>query len=331
MQELQEKSVLLLAPKFFGYELEIKMELEKYNANVIYFDERPKNDFITKVLLRLDLKSLIQKKINAYYNNIINETKDKKLDFLFLVNTETIDVSQIHTIKELHPNIKVYTYMWDSVKNKKKSMQYIEESDKFFTFDPNDIKLSKKIKFLPLFYIRDYEKLANRNSIEYDISFVGTIHSDRYQIVKSMQTKGLNVFYYFFSPSKVLFKLQRLIYKNFKEIEPRDVSFESLKKEQLLDVISKSKAVIDIEHPEQLGLTMRTMEMIGAKKKLITTNYNIKEYDFYNPGNICVINRKNPVVPAEFFASKYKELPNEIYEKYSLRNWLKAIFKNIKI
>jgi len=62
-----------------------------------------------------------------------------------------------------------------------------------------------------------------------------------------------------------------------------------------LEVISKSKAVIDIEHPDQKGLTMRTMEMLGT------------------PENICIIDRKNPEVPQDFFENEYKVLPVEIY------------------
>ena len=327
MNELRGKTVLLLAPKFFGYELEIKKELENFGAEVIYFDERPKNDFLTKVFLRLNIKSLIQKKIDVYYQNIISETKQKEIGYLFLVNAETVDVNKINLIKRYHPSIKVYTYMWDSVKNKKKSMQYLGVSDKFFTFDPNDTNINSKIQFLPLFYIRDYENLAAKDTNEFDISFVGTIHSDRYQVVKSIETKGLKVFYYFYSPSKILFKLQQLMHKNFKEIDPKDIYFVSFKKEQLLEAIAKSKAIIDIEHPDQKGLTMRTMEMIGAKKKLITTNSNIKEYDFYTPQNICIIDRKNPQVEKSFFESDYEELPNNIYVKYSLRSWIKEIFK----
>lgn len=326
VNELSGKNILLLAPKYFGYDVEIKNELENFGTNVFLYDERPKNNFVTKVLLRLNLKLLIQKKINAYYDNIIDETKEKKLDYLFLVNAETIDASRIDIIKKLHSNIKIYTYMWDSVKNKKKSMQYIEVSDKFFTFDPNDIKSNENIKFLPLFFIQDYEKLVNNNVIKYDIAFVGTIHSDRYQVIQTMQTNGLKVFYYFFSPSKILFKLQRILYKNFKQITPNHISFQFLRKEELLSILSQSKAVIDIEHPDQKGLTMRTIEMLGAKKKLITTNQHIREYDFYTPENICIIDRKNPIVSNSFFESEYKELSQEVYEKYALRNWLKEIF-----
>jgi hypothetical protein len=297
MQELKGKNILFLAPKFFGYELEIKKELENLGFKVNYYDERPKNDFFTKIFIRLNIKYLIQKKIDLYYQNIIESIKNKRIDYLFLVNPETIDLDKIEQIKKQHPEIKVYVYMWDSVKNKKKSMQYLEVSDKFFTFDPNDIILNNKIKFLPLFYISDYENIAMSKNFEYDISFVGTIHSHRYQVIKSIQTKGLKVFYYFYSPSKILFKMQRLLYKNFREINSKDISYKSLKKEEILKIIAKSKSVIDIEHPNQKGLTMRTLEMLGAKKKLITTNLNIKEYDFYTPENICVIDRKNPIIP----------------------------------
>ena len=87
---LSGKTVLLLAPKFFGYELEIKKELENLGAKVIYFDERPKNDFFTKVFIRLNLKSFISKRIDDYYKNIIQEIKDERDE-----NSENNDTSGI--------------------------------------------------------------------------------------------------------------------------------------------------------------------------------------------------------------------------------------------
>ena len=56
MLELKDKKILLFIPNFFGYELDIKNELESLGAKVFYFDARPKNDFITKVFIRLNLK-----------------------------------------------------------------------------------------------------------------------------------------------------------------------------------------------------------------------------------------------------------------------------------
>ena len=86
--------------------------------------------------------------------------------------------------------------------------------DKYFSFDSNDIKIDKKIQFLPLFYIKDYENISKiREDILYDICFIGTVHSDRYKIIKKIeeQAKELNLktYFYFYSPSKILFFFQK--------------------------------------------------------------------------------------------------------------------------
>ncbi|NDK08611.1 hypothetical protein EOM39_05220 [Candidatus Gracilibacteria bacterium] len=317
----------MLSPNFFGYENEIKKDIENKGATVLWYDERPKNDFFTKVFIRLNLKVLIKKKIYEYYNNIIEQTKNTKLDYLFLVAPETINEELITKIKSLHPNLEIYIYMWDSVKNKKNGFALLSIADKFFTFDPSDIKINQKIQFLPLFYIDDYKNLSiNTTNKKYDISFVGTVHSDRYPIVKRLE-EDFKVFHYFYSPSKLLFKLQRLLKSSFKNIDPSDIHFESFNKDDLLKLINESKAVIDIEHPDQKGLTMRTIEMLGARKKFITTNSNIREYDFFNEANILVIDRKNPVIAKSFLELPYVDLDNSIYEKYSLSNWTKHIFQ----
>ena len=111
-----------------------------------------------------------------------------------------------------------------------------------------------------------------------------------------------------------------------REAKYRDFRFESLKKEYLLRLIAESKAVIDSHHPSQSGLTIRTLETLGAKRKLITTNVNVKQYDFYRESNILVVDRSNPVVTSDFLASEYEEIPLEVYKKYSLDGWLYKIF-----
>lgn len=332
MDTLKNKNILFLAPNFFGYEFEIKKTLESLGANVFYFDERPKNDFLTKVLIRLNIKKLIQEKINRYYNQIITTTKSEKLDYLFLIAPETIDERTINKIKKLHKDIKVYIYMWDSIENKKTALSLLDISDKFLTFDRQDKHINNKIDFLPLFYINSYQEIANeRSDFKYDLSFIGTIHSDRYKIVKQIEkiatANNITTYFYFYSPSKVLFSLQRLLLKDFKHIDKKDVSFISLKKEDVLNIMKNSKAIIDIHHPHQSGLTMRTIEVLGAKRKLFTTNEDIKHYDFYNEKNIYIFDRNNPNIDASFLNSQYEDAPTKVYDKYSIKEWVHYIFK----
>ena len=329
---LSGKTVLLLAPKFFGYELEIKKELENFGARVIYFDERPKNDFFTKVFIRLNLKSFISKKIDDYYKNIIQEIKNESIDFLFLIAPETVSIETIKQIKSIHKNIKIISYFWDSIKNKKTALEYLNISDKYFSFDSNDIKIDKKIQFLPLFYIKDYENISKiREDILYDICFIGTVHSDRYKIIKKIKKQAkeldLKTYFYFYSPSKILFFFQKLFKKDFKFIKWEDASFKSLSKSDVIDIIKQSKTIIDIQHPLQSGLTMRTIEMLGVNKKIITTNENIINYDFYNENNILILDRNNIQINNSFFDKEYQIIEDNIYQKYSLRSWLEIIFK----
>ena len=73
-----------------------------------------------------------------------------------------------------------------------------------------------------------------------------------------------------------------------------------------------------------MGLTIRVLEALGAKKKLITTNKDIVNYDFYHPENIYVYDGKVDLENI-FFTSEYFEIDYEIYKKYSLESWLKEI------
>lgn len=333
METLHSKKAVLLAPKFFGYETEIQKELEKLGVSVTYFDERPENTFFTKAVLRLNLPFLIRKRISNYYKIIFQDSTRHTYDYIILINPETIDENILEQLKKCNPNAKTIVYFWDSIANKKNALKLLPLADRFFSFDPNDSKNHSRIEFLPLFYISDYGKLANSESksFKYDISFIGTIHSDRYSIVKKIETyangKGLRTFLFFFCPSKGLFWWKKLVSGEFKNIKYSDVSFTPISKENALDIIRHSKAVIDIEHPKQTGLTMRTIEMLGARKKLLTTNAKIKEYDFFDKHNVFIVDRKVSSIPfrAEDIDRPYQDPKQHTYNKYALSSWVKTI------
>ncbi len=328
MQSLQNKKILLLAPKFFGYETEIKKELENLGANVLYFDERPKNDFFTKVFIRLGVKLFTKRKIENYYNEIVNNTE--KIDFLFIISPESLTANIIKNFKKKNKNLQVILYMWDSFRNKKNSLSLLDVVDRYFTFDSNDLKIRSNIAFLPLFYTDDYSKISSNSVFKYDISFIGTIHSDRYEIAKQIEAQaknaGLKTYFFFYSPSKILFFLQKLFYTKFRKIPFSDISFVPKSKIEVLDIFCQSKCILDINHPKQSGLTMRTLETFGAKRKLITTNQNIKSYDFFNEKNISTLNRESIILNQDFIKEDYFEIESEIYENYSLKLWVRKIF-----
>ena len=81
--------------------------------------------------------------------------------------------------------------------------------------------------------------------------------------------------------------------------------------EMVNQFIDESKALLDIHRTKQDGLSFRVFESLGKEKKLITTNKDIKNYDFYNEQNILIID-ENFEIPKSFFDSKYIPIPEMI-------------------
>jgi hypothetical protein len=71
---------------------------------------------------------------------------------------------------------------------------------------------------------------------------------------------------------------------------------------------------------------MRTLEALGAGKKLVTTNSAIVQYDFFCSDNILVVDRNSPRIPESFFQVPYKQLSSQLYKKYSVSGWLGELF-----
>lgn len=329
MNFLNGKKILYFSPLFFGYEKAIKSSLEnQFGAQVDFYDERPSNDIWTKIFIRLNLKSFVQRKIDTYYNAILNRIKDIAYDYVFVVSPETLSFDELEQIKVLQPNATFILYMWDSFQNKN-SFNTIPLFDRIVTFDPNDAK-NYNLTFHPLFYVENYTSVTTHDLNKYDICCILTAHSDRYIVVNKIkeyiQKLSLKMFTFLYLNNKLMYWGRRLFLKKYKYGSINDFSFKPMSQNEIISIISKSKAVLDINHPSQVGLTMRTFEALGAQKKLITTNKNITSYDFYNENNILIIDRDKPILNSEFFTTPYHHLEPSIYANYSLKNWIHFIF-----
>jgi len=119
-----------------------------------------------------------------------------------------------------------------------------------------------------------------------------------------------------------MYYFYKLTKREFRGEKKDDFEFAKIRSSKIAEVIDKTKVVLDVQHPKQTGLTMRTIEMIGMHKKLITTNQSIRKYDFYNPVNIAVIDRNDIKIPEGFLDKPYSEIEDAIYNKYSLESWI---------
>lgn len=325
---------LLMSPMFFGYEKEIRNELERQlGFDVLYFDVRPKNDFLTKLVMRFGATFLIKNKVEKHQDMIIEEIRQKKISTMLIINPEGIGNDFFERIKKIGHDVKVILYLWDSVDNKPLIKPILGNFQRIFSFDGHDCQKYGFI-FLPLFFSSSYN-LKNRSSEpEIDIAFIGTVHSQRMNVIKKVENlsalRGLVFYKFLYIQSWIVFVARRIADKNFKGTSKFTFNFSPLTSKEIQDVYANTKAILDIEHDKQKGLTMRTFETLGAGIKLITTNKNIKDYDFYCVQNILVIDKNDVVIDPDFLSTPFKDYPENIIGKYSISSWVKNILNSQK-
>lgn len=324
--KLENKQILFIAPVFFGYEKKIAEKMIELGAKVDFFDERSITSSIERALLKISPRIFHNKTIR-YYSEIIKRTSKNNYDYIFVIKCEMMPLEIISKLKEIFPSASLCLYLYDSLNNIRGIKSKINAFDRVLSFDLEDAKENENIMFRPLFFLDNYKKeFSKKDKYKYDISFVGTIHSDRYKIIKKIisisKNNGISYFFYCYLQSKFMYYFYKITLKEFRCVDIKDFEFEKIESQKIAEIIDETKVVLDIQHPKQTGLTMRTIEMVGMNKKLITTNQSISQYDFYNPTNIAIIDRNRTEIPEEFFTTSFKKVEDKIYNRYSLESWI---------
>jgi hypothetical protein len=331
VQNLTGTRVLFIAPMFFGYEELIKAELEAKGAFVDYFNDRPDNGFWTKALIRVD-RRLLARKTDNYYKSIIDSTRGKTYDHVLIVRGEAISLRMLQLLRQTQPTARLSLYLWDSMHYNPNARKLFSEFDQVFSFDRSDVSEHSKMQFLPLFYAREFERSATWEGTPlYDACFIGTIHTDRYKVlekvIENLEARGRKVYVFCYYPSKLLYRLRTLFDSGFRRFGSKYVKFKGMKLSEVVSRISESRVVIDVNRPDQLGLTMRSIEALGAQRKLVTTNSDVVNYDLYDPKSVLVLNRETPVVTDDFLYCKEQPFAQTLREKYSVSAWTDKIFQ----
>ncbi len=179
-----------------------------------------------------------------------------------------------------------------------------------YSFDPEDCK-NYNMKYITPYYFSTF-KLPH-NKIANDIYFVGADKGRLNALLdlrKTFGDQGLKVDY--------------RITKSSKSTEAGNYTYQpGIPYHQVLEEISSCRAILDYVQTGQTGLTLRPMEALFHKKKLITNDVNVCNYDFYNKNNIFVIDKDDFNNLRSFIQSPYVEIDRKIVEKYDFKNWLK--------
>lgn len=310
MYDKEKKRILLVIPKFFNYEKNIKkhFELMGYDVDLI-IDETPFRTILCNYIpyMKLFFGFYVENKIKKLI------TKNDYTSCL-VIKGSSLSLKAL-TIIESHIKNR-YLYQWDSLSNYPYQTMLLYFNH-VLTFDISDSK-HLNLEYYPLFsMIENDRKELSRNI---DILFIGSFHSDRYKVLKEIlcQYKDLNIYFYLYIPFlsyiKRIFKGEKILLS--------DIRFFKIKPEKLSCFYNNSKCVLDIEAYHQTGFTMRTLEALYCGCKLITTNDNIYTADFFDKKIISVIDRNDVLLDKSFIFNDENVEDNKILQVKNLKEWV---------
>lgn len=324
------KKALLIMPDFFNYPSIIKKNLEEMGYEVKFINDRPSNNALVKTFIRLN-RNILSLYIKKYFDQLMTEISNVSFDLVLLISGQSLSFSET-MIKELRTQQRKATfilYQWDSEYNFPYIKRMQKYFDKCFTFEKSDS--NKNVKFLPLFYSNYYKKIgSNKNKNIYDFCFIGTAHPKKYMFISKMSKQLSKVysrqFIYYYLPSKIVYFYRKIRNPEFKNAKIKDFHFKPMIGSDFDKIYKASTTVLDSPQDGQKGLTIRIIEALGARKKIITTNKDVKNYDFYSENNIYIYDGSFDF-SSPFFTESYVPVERKIYEKYSVKNWLTYMIK----
>lgn len=320
--------ILLLGPAFFGYRSLIASELQNQGHSVDEFTDRPSEGVAFKSVGRMSYR-LVDPVIAKHAQQLTCRLSEGSYDILIYLSGMSFCFTpqQFRRMKEAAPSARFVAGLWDAFANCQRFAACRDLFDEVYSFEPGDCE-AYGLRLRPLFYSDAYTSLPLEpdDGFEYDACFIGSVHqTSKFEAVRAicdgLEARGMRVFKYFFMPSKSVEALRKATSSVYRGIE---FKYDSLPASEVASVYMRSRAVIDSPQSGQSGLTIRTLETLGARRKLITTNDDVRNYDFFRYGDVSVIQGGN--MPDEtFFSTPYSELPNNVYETYSIRDFVKTL------
>lgn len=219
---------------------------------------------------------------------------------------------KISSIRSKFKKTKIVFWYWNKINSQDFDIVKLK-SDIVISYDRIDSE-TYNIEFIPQFYWRKFKERQYYKNI-YDIIFIG-FDRGRLQILKEAENffKKNNLKTYFY------------VIDEYNKNKDPFLKNKLLKYEEIIEKTKLSKVILEINQKNQTGLSLRALEATLLGKKLITNNSDIKNYDFYHPNNIQIIDEINDI-ELNFLKTPLNPEYLKLGKKYNVKNWLTKIIE----
>ena len=297
---------------------------DEYNGK----DKTIKYKILREILKKINEKNFLKKFFRNYENKLkkIEVKKYKNIDYFLIISGGKFSKEFLEELKRNNTNIKIILFLWDKLeysfwKDKTNNFDYIFSYDRVESLKNNFI-------FRPTFFIdRCIDNIPDKKY--YDLYYIGGLKENkRYEYLVKLKNylikNNIVINFKLYTGRKTLKNLPKYYDKNI--IINKKISYE-----KNLELIKKSRVVLDIKYKNQDGLSLRIYEALATNTKIITDSKDIKNYNFYNENNIKIIEKIEDIekINIDFFKTNVLKIDEKIKNQYSVKSFIDDIFKVI--
>lgn len=303
-------------PFFMGYETVIREELSRKYETRLFNSDKHDDEFVkvyydvsfmrrvfrylNKGLKRDDREKIFQSTLTEAD---IAELTQQSYDQVLCINGCYLPDSLYKLLREKNKTARFIYYAWDDIRNLWKDT-HLRFFDELYSYNIDDCR-EYGMKYLPMFVRNKIYEI--REEKEYDIAFIATARSGRYDIARKLigkYGKKYRLFVYLYSKDAG---------NNREHCHSRPLT-----NEEYMDVLARSKCLLEIPTKTQRGPTARCFDALVTKTKVITANRDLKKYPVWSD-NITVIDRNKLDIDESFISSPYAE---NAYKVLDAAEWL---------
>lgn len=201
--------------------------------------------------------------------------------------------------------ISLHLWRWNPILSGAPEIPRLKDSIEALGFTIHTFDKKNAVKFQlhyhkQFFPIRVYQEIPTSHNYWSDFYFLGA-EKGRADILHEI--------------SKMLsgYNLDFKIAKNLSEYITYDENINN---------VMHTRCIVDIVQANQGDLTLRPLEAMAFRKKLLTNNQNILDADFYDRNNIFVIGHDDWADIGDFLKRPYVAIDDEILRSYDVLTWI---------
>lgn len=268
-------------------------------------------NFLSKIFLKKNIKKVFLEK------TLLNKIEQLPFqDQILIINPSYFKNPLLELLKTKTKRFVAYNY--DSLARIPLPENHKKLFAKVFSFDVHDVKQNHFLTLLTNFiYLHPNQNISPKNKAFMILSKSKEREIILHKIATVLNKKQIENYEFIVLNPAVKTNTNNIIFT--KNHVPLAEVEQKMKDAEIL---------IDLIRDNQTGLSFRVFEAMALHKKLITNNKTIKDYDFYNPNNILILNKEVSNIDDTFLNNEYEDVPTEIYEKYTIDGWIKNVFYN---